>query len=88
MPSRSIKVPQPQFSDWVIKRRHERGLSTYGFSIALQGKLSERTLKYLEDHVRDSFSEETIKILAESFQLTFVELLDIIENLGENPVAI
>ncbi len=60
---KSIKVPQPEFSNWVIQRRQELGLSPAGLSEKLNGALSERTLKYLEDGKKESFSEYTLTIL-------------------------
>ena len=79
---RSIKVRQPQFGEWVIHHRQELGLSAFDLKERLNGRLSERTLKYLEDCKREAFSEETIKILAEGLEITYLDFLKIIDNLG------
>lgn len=81
---KSIKVPQPEFSHWVIQRRQELGLSPAGLSDKLNGRLSERTLKYLEDGRRESFSEYTLTILSEGLELNYPDLLHQVEELHSN----
>ncbi len=78
---KSVKVPQPAFSDWVIQRRQELNLSPAGLSEKLNGRLSERTLKYLEDGKKETFSEYTLSILAQGLELSYPELLRQIEEL-------
>lgn len=81
---KSIQVPQPQFSEWITHRRQELALSAFDLKEKLYGRLSERTLKYLEDHKRESFSEETLKILADGLEISYLEILEIIETLKPN----
>ncbi len=81
---KSIKVPQPEFSNWVIQRRQELGLSPAGLSEKLNGALSERTLKYLEDGKKESFSEYTLTILAQGLELDYADLLHQSEVLQSN----
>lgn len=81
----SVKVTQPQFSRWVIKRRQELNLTTAALKEKIGPALSERTLKYLEDGKKDSYSEYTMSILAEGLDLAFPELLEKIEELKAIP---
>lgn len=81
----SVKVPQPQFSRWVILRRQELNLCPAKLKEKLGCALSERTLKYLEDGKKDSYSEYTMSILAEGLDLAFPELLEKIEELKSIP---
>ena len=75
---KSIHVPQPEFSNWVIKKRQELNLSPSCFREKVEGKLSERTFKYLEDGKKNSFSEYTLNILAQVLELNYPELLEVI----------
>lgn len=81
----SVKVPQPEFSRWVIKRRQKLNLSTSGLKEKIGPALSERTLKYLEDGKKDSYSEYTMSVLAEGLNLSFPALLEKIEELKAIP---
>jgi hypothetical protein len=77
----SVKVPQPEFSQWVIKRRQELNLSPANLKEKIGPVISERTLKYLEDGKKNSYSEYTMNILATGLDLSFPELLKKIEEL-------
>lgn len=79
---KSIQVPQPEFSNWVIKKRQELNLSPSCFREKVRDKLSERTLKYLEDGKKGSFSEYTLNILAQGLELNYPELLEVITELN------
>ena len=79
---KSIHVPQPKFSDWIIKKRQELNLSPSCLREKVGGKLSERTLKYLEDGKKNSFSEYTLTILAQGLELNYSELLAVINQLS------
>jgi len=81
----SVKVPQPAFSRWVIRRRQELNLCPAKLKEKLGCALSERTLKYLEDGKKDSYSEYTLSILAAGLDLSFPELLQKIEQLKTLP---
>ncbi len=81
---KSITVPQPQFSNWVIQRRRDLSLSPTEFQEKLNGKLSERTLKYLEAGKKETFSEYTLSILAQGLGLSYPDLLHQIEELKSN----
>jgi hypothetical protein len=79
---KSIYVPQPEFSNWVIKKRQELNLSPSCLREKVAGKLSERTLKYLEDGKKNSFSEYTLNILAQGLELSYPDLLAVIRQLN------
>jgi hypothetical protein len=81
---KSINVSQPQFSHWVTQRRQELCLSPAEFRQKLDGKLSDRTLKYLEDGKRETFSEYTLSVLAQGLGLSYPDLLHQIEELKFN----
>lgn len=78
---KSIQVPQPEFSNWVIKKRQELNFSPSCFREKVGGKLSERTLKYIEDGKKNSFSEYTLNMLAKGLELGYPELLEVIDSL-------
>ncbi|MBD3287772.1 hypothetical protein GF337_03120 [candidate division KSB1 bacterium] len=82
---KSVQVPQPEFSNWVIQRRQELNLSPACFRSKVEGKLSERTLKYLEDGKKNSFSEYTLMILAKNLDFNYVDLIEVIEQLNHKP---
>ena len=79
---KSIQVPQPEFSNWVIKKRQQLNLSPSCLREKVGGKLSERTLKYLEDGKKNSFSEYTLNTLAQGLELGYPELLEVIYGLN------
>lgn len=81
----SVKVPQPAFSRWVIQRRQELNLCPAKLKEKLGAAISERTLKYLEDGKKDSYSEYTLSVLAAGLDLSFPELLEKIEALKTLP---
>ncbi|MBC8184129.1 VCBS repeat-containing protein [candidate division KSB1 bacterium] len=78
---KSIQVPQPEFSNWIIKRRQELHLSPTCLRQRVENKISERTLKYLEDGRKESFNEYTLICLAEGLEMSYPELLDKIKTL-------
>jgi hypothetical protein len=78
---KSIQVPQPEFSNWIIKRRQELHLSPTCLRQRVENKISERTLQYLEDGRKESFNEYTLICLAEGLEMSYPELLDKIETL-------
>ena len=82
MNSKSIKVPQPQFCNWVVKRRQELNLSRADLKEKIGNQISDRTLIYLEDENRNSFSEFTLTLLAKGLDLSYLELLEKINDLG------
>lgn len=84
MASKSIKVPQPAFSDWIIKKRQAFDLSPGCLKEKADSQISERTLKYLEGGRKDSFSEYTLSVLARCLDLSFPELLQEIDALQNN----
>lgn len=71
----SMKVPQPEFSRWVIERRQALDLSQADLKTKIGPAICERTLKYLEDGKKNSYSEYTLNILATGLDLSFPELL-------------
>lgn len=79
---KSVQVPQPEFSNWVIKKRQELNLSPSCLRAKVGGKLSERTLKYIEDGKKNSFSEYTLNALAQGLELGYPELLKVIDSLN------
>ena len=79
---KSIHVLQPEFSNWVIKKRQELNLSPSCLRKKVGGKLSERTLKYLEGGKKNSFSEYTLNILAQGLELNYPDLLKVIGQLN------
>ncbi|MFQ5641914.1 MAG: FG-GAP repeat domain-containing protein [bacterium] len=81
---KSLKVPQPEFSNWVIRRRQELNLSPACLREKLNHRLSERTLKYLEDGKKEAFCEYTLTTLAQGLNLSYPELLQQIEALQRN----
>jgi hypothetical protein len=85
MGQKSIQVPQPEFSNWVIRKRQELNLSPSCLRKKVGGKLSERTLKYIEDGKKNSFSEYTLNALAQGLELGYPELLEVIDSLNSTP---
>lgn len=83
MGQKSLIVPQPVFSEWVIKRRQELNLSPACLQEKLAGKLSERTLKYLGGGKKDTFSEYTLTCLAQGLEMDYPELLSAIDGLRQ-----
>lgn len=81
---KNLKVPQPEFSDWLIRKRQELNLSPACLRDKLGGRLSERTLKYLEDGKKDAFSEYTMNIVAQGLELSYPDLLSQIDTLKSN----
>lgn len=81
---KNLKVPQPEFSDWLIRKRQELNLSPACLRDKLNGRLCERTLKYLEDGRKDAFSEYTMNIVAQGLELSYPELLSQINALKSN----
>ncbi len=84
MAVRSLPVPQPEFSKWLIRKRQEMNLSPACLQEKLNGQFSERTLKYLEGGKKNSFSEFTLKVLAQGLELSYPELLSQINALKSN----
>jgi hypothetical protein len=78
---KSIQVPQPEFSNWIIKRRQQLHLSPTCLRQRVENKISERTLKYLEAGRKESFNEYTLICLAEGLEMSYPELLDKINTL-------
>ncbi len=81
MAAKSFKVPQPEFSDWVIRRRQKLNLSQAELREKVGTKISERTLKYLEGGKKDSFSDYTLNALAQGLNLSYHALMQEIERL-------
>ena len=81
MNSKSIKVPQPQFCNWVVKKRQELNLSRADLKEKIGSQISDRTLIYLEDCKRGSFSEYTLTLLAKGLDINDLDLLDKINEL-------
>ncbi len=81
---KSITVPQPKFSQWVINRRQELNLSQTELRYKIGSQVSERTLKYFEDSRKDSFSEYSLNALAKGLELNYAELLNQIVALQTN----
>ena len=81
MGPKSIQVPQPEFSNWVIKKRQELNLTPSCLREKVGGKISERTLKYIEDRKKNSFSEYTLNTLASGLGVSYQELLAEIDEL-------
>jgi len=81
---KNLKVPQPEFSDWLIRKRQELNFSPAGLREKLDGRLSERTLKYLEDGKKDAFSEYTMNVVAQGLDMSYPELLSQIDALKSN----
>lgn len=81
MGQRSFKVPQPDFSNWIIHKRQELNLTAACLRERLGSKLSYRTLKYLEDGRKDAFSEYTLNILAQGLEMGYADLLHKIDAL-------
>ncbi len=81
---KNLKVPQPEFSDWLIRKRQELNLSPACLQQKLDGRLCERTLKYLEDGKKDAFSEYTLNIVAQGLEMSYPELLSQIDALKSN----
>jgi len=78
---KSLHVPQPEFSDWLIGKRRELNLSPACLREKLDGRLCERTLKYLEDGKKEAFSEYTMTIVAQGLEMSYSELLSQINAL-------
>lgn len=81
MGQKSIQVPQPQFSHWLIKRRRELNLTFDDLVERLNGLISKRTLNYLHDSRRDSFSEYTLQTLSNMLELNYSDFISTIEEL-------
>jgi len=62
--SKSIRVTQPDFSNWIIKKRLQQNLSKSDLIRLAHNKISPRTIKYLEDGKQNSFREATLIDLA------------------------
>jgi hypothetical protein len=86
MNSKSIKVPQPQFCNWVKKSRQELHLSRADLKEKIGNQISDRTLIYLEDDKRDSFSEYTLTLLAKGLDINYLDLLDKINELEKTTI--
>ena len=82
MTKKGIHVPQPEFSNWIITRRQELNLAPHDLYERIGFHISERTVKYLMDGKKDSFSEHTLSRIASALQINYSELLEKIKDLS------